>query len=56
MSTRSVLSKMSRGGRRATLGKDREKYKYPLSSNGHLSATMPLSRCGTATPGQIAKR
>jgi hypothetical protein len=23
------------------VGKDREKYKYPLSSNGHLSATVP---------------
>jgi hypothetical protein len=47
---------MSRGGRRETLGKDREKYKYPLSSNGHLSTAMPLSRCGTAAPGQTAKR
>jgi hypothetical protein len=56
MSTRSVLLKMSRGGRRATLGKDREKYKYSLSSNGHLSATVPLSRCSTVTPEQIAKR
>jgi hypothetical protein len=23
------------------VGEDREKYKYPLSSNGHLSATVP---------------
>jgi hypothetical protein len=55
MSTRSILSKMSRGGRRETLGKNREKYKYPLSSNGHLSAAMPLSRCGTAAPSKTTK-
>jgi hypothetical protein len=47
MSTRSVLPKMSRGGRRETLGKDREKYKYPLSSNDHLS--VAVMRCGSAS-------
>ena len=30
-------------------------YKYPLSPNGHLSAVVPLFKCGTATPRKIAR-
>ena len=37
------------------VGKDMEKYKYPISSNDHLSVAVPLSKCGTITPGQTAK-
>jgi hypothetical protein len=47
MSTQVFSIKMSRGGRMETLGKNREKYKYPLSSNGHLSAVV--LQCSSAS-------
>jgi hypothetical protein len=38
------------------VGRRGKRYKYPLGPNGHLSAALPLSRCGTAAPTKIAKR
>jgi hypothetical protein len=37
------------------LEEDRKKYKYPLPPNDHLSATVPLSRCGSTAPSKTAK-
>jgi hypothetical protein len=58
MSTQVFSVEMSRGGRRETLGKDREKYKYPLSSNGHLSVVVSQynSACRVPILGYPKKR
>jgi hypothetical protein len=34
---------------------DRERYKYPMPPNDHLSATLSLSKCGTAAPTKTVK-
>ena len=41
--------------RKRNVGEEEDGYKYPLSPNGHLSAAVPLFKCGSAVPCKTAR-